>query len=252
MTPAFEQAVMVAALVFCRVGSCLMLVPGMSSARIPILVRLLVALAVAAALTPLLWPLLAPLARLNTADLPVIMLAELLAGLLIGTIARFFLLAVQFAATFAANVIGLAGIPGIPLEDSEALVPLAAIMSLSATMAMLAAGLHLEIIRALIESYAAVPPGGIHQPEWYLDAIVTALSATSMLALRLAAPFAIYAITVNLALGFASKFAPQMQVYFVSTGLVMMGGLMVMWLLAPDWLQLFTAAYGDWLRAGTL
>ena len=41
-------------LLFCRIGGCLMLMPGFSSARVPPQVRLFIALAVTLALAPML------------------------------------------------------------------------------------------------------------------------------------------------------------------------------------------------------
>ena len=40
---------------FCRVGGCIMVLPGFSSFRVPVQVRLFLALGLSMALTPLLW-----------------------------------------------------------------------------------------------------------------------------------------------------------------------------------------------------
>ncbi len=52
MSPPAES-VFAAFLVFCRVGGCLMMVPGFSSPRLPVRIRLLMALGVALAVMPL-------------------------------------------------------------------------------------------------------------------------------------------------------------------------------------------------------
>ena len=45
---------------FCRIGGCFMALPGFSSFRVPMQIRLFVAVAVSMALLPILWDLLYP------------------------------------------------------------------------------------------------------------------------------------------------------------------------------------------------
>ncbi|MCI0600218.1 MAG: flagellar biosynthetic protein FliR, partial [Beijerinckiaceae bacterium] len=54
MTAIGSDAVLGAFVLFCRIGGCLMLMPGFSSSRIPVSVRLFIAFSVTLALTPLL------------------------------------------------------------------------------------------------------------------------------------------------------------------------------------------------------
>ena len=56
MTLLPPETILVVFLLFCRIGGCLMLMPGFSSSRVPVQVRLFVAVSVTLALTPLLLP----------------------------------------------------------------------------------------------------------------------------------------------------------------------------------------------------
>lgn len=243
------EALLAASLVFCRIGSCLMLAPGFSSSRFPMQFRLLLAVAVSLVLLPMLWAEMTEAVRIrDSSDFLVLMASELIVGILIGLLARCFVMAVQFSATFIANAIGLAGIPGIPIDDTEGSIPFASLISLSATMVLLAAGLHVEILRALVGSYTFLRPGLLPQPEVQLQTILDTAGDTFLLAARLAAPFAAYAVIVNMALGFASRFTPMLQVYFVSTGAIIVGGFLLLAWVLPDWLLLFATAYRQWLQ----
>ncbi len=251
--PALQDAVIVAVLVFCRVGGCLMFAPGFSSSRIPMQIRLFIAIAISLAVVPMLLALFASsLLPLTDARFFQLVLTESLTGVLLGLMGRCFLLATQFAATFIANVIGLAGIPGIPLEDAEGSTPLTSLLSMSTTMLLLASGAHIEMLRAVIDSYSAIPPRPTLEWDWLARNLTSALAETSLLALRLAAPFALYSILVNLAIGLAGKFTPQLQIYFIATGATLIGGLFILMLVAPDWLGLAAGAYWSWLREGSL
>ncbi|MCB1466086.1 MAG: flagellar biosynthetic protein FliR, partial [Rhizobiaceae bacterium] len=55
MTPFAETVVIAAFLAFCRIGGCFMIMPGLSSARVPLQIRLFLALAISAALVVNLW-----------------------------------------------------------------------------------------------------------------------------------------------------------------------------------------------------
>ncbi|MBI2720134.1 MAG: flagellar biosynthetic protein FliR [Rhizobiales bacterium] len=252
MTGTLAEAALTAFLIFCRVGSCLILIPGYSSARVPVLVRLALALAIALALTPMLYAMVSKTtSSYAEAYRPLLAVNEVMAGGVIGLMARLQLLGLQFAAIVAANAIGLAGLPGIPIDEGEAMPPLAQLMSLAGVMMLFATGLHIEAIRAIVESYGALPMRMGLDTGWYLEQTVKSVAETSLTALRLAGPFIVYAVTINFALGLANKFAPQISLYFASLGLVTAGGLAVMALLAPEWLALFADSYGAWLSGGS-
>ena len=229
----------------------MMFAPGLSSARVPMQIRLLIAVALSLALAPLLLDAVQRgLAGVTPPQRPLLIGRELLIGLSIGLTGRFFLLALQFAATLIANLIGLAGIPGVPMEEAESGSPLATFASTAAVMIMLGLGLHIEMIGAIVESYGVMPLELGLRPEWLLSNAVDALSETSMLALRLSAPFVAYGIVVNVAIGLANRFAPHISIYHATTGAVMLGGFLLLYLLAADWLAAFVLAYQSWLMRG--
>jgi len=248
MTGELAEAVFVAFTVFCRIGACLMFVPGYASARIPMQIRLLMALGVSLALSPLLYGMVnASVSGVADALRPFLLINETLAGATIGLMARFYMLGLQFAATASANAIGLTGIPGISPDDGETLPPLATLLSLSAVMAMFAAGLHIEILNALTDSYDVIPVALPSDAEWYLERLTDAAADSTVLALRLAGPFIVYAIVMNVAMGLANKFTPQVSLYFASLGLVTAAGLFIFYFLAPQWLTVFLDGYRGWL-----
>ena len=91
-----SELVLAAFVVFSRVGACLMLMPGFSSPRLPVQVRLFIAIALSLALTPLvsdeLRRLLGDAAPLRFLRL---VASELLIGATIGLMGRFFFIALE-------------------------------------------------------------------------------------------------------------------------------------------------------------
>ena len=55
-----QNAIIVAFLAFCRIGACFMLMPGYSSVRIPMQVRLFTAIAVSLGMLTFLWQRIYP------------------------------------------------------------------------------------------------------------------------------------------------------------------------------------------------
>jgi flagellar biosynthesis protein FliR len=240
-------------LIFCRIGSCAMFMPALGSARVPMQVRLLIVTGISMAVSPLLASSMTASLR-GAAENAILLqiITEIGIGSAIGLMGRSLLLAVQFAGTFIANMIGLAGIPGIPLEDAEGSTPLAGLLSMSATAILLAAGAHIEAIEAIVDSYEPMPLWIGFDIDWQLTSFINVLAGSSVLAARLAAPLAVYSILINVALGLAGRFTPQLQIYFVATGAVLLGGLIFLMVAMPDWLGLFRETYMTWLRKGEI
>jgi flagellar biosynthetic protein FliR len=249
MIPVVSEAVFVGVLILCRVGSCMMLLPGFGSTRIPMQFRALLAVAISLTLLPLLYDLGAEAARLaGEPGRPLLLGGEILNGLTIGLLARLFMVALSFSATILTNIIGLAPTPGVPIDDTEPAPPLVNFISLTATMLVFATNLHHELIRALISSYGALKISSPIDMGWYLDQILERLGQTSSLALRLCGPFIVYAIIVNLAIGFANKFTPQISVYFITTGMVAAGGFFLLYFTIDDWFGLFLQDFSAWIK----
>ncbi len=248
MTDFLAQPVVAVFLVFCRIGGCLMLMPGFASTRVPMRVRLLLVVAISLAMSPLLMPMLE---ELSSIDGPVRLFraitSESLTGILIGFIGRLFLAAVEFAGNVIASLIGYGALPGAPIEGNEPAPALASLITLSATLFMFVLDLHLMVLMTIADSYRALPPQGFFETQPSLVALSGKLSETTILAGRLAAPFIIYSVLINLAMGLTNKLTPQIPVFFVSLPFVIAGGLFVFWFTIHDLMRVFIHALSAWL-----
>lgn len=254
MIPEMQDSVLGAFLLFCRISSCLMVAPGISSQVIPGRVKLLISLAVTLALFPLLSTnLLRAVSNASLTDLLRLIVSETCVGLLIGTCGRIFFLALEFAGTAIATYISFSVMPGVALDDVEQASSLSAIINMTALLLVFTADLHVELIKALLQSYTII---GIKfeaiSPDAALDQILRVLLVTFDLALRLMSPFILYSIVVNLMFGVANKLLPQIPVYFISAPFIISGGLVLCALVIPDGVAMFIGAYKSWLISGDL
>lgn len=188
------DAWVIAAFAFCRIGGCFMLMPGLSSARVPMQVRLFVA--VAASFEPARAPSTRSIHvdRMESILVPMVV-SELLVGGLIGMLARIYVLALQFAGSAIAMLIGYGGTSGPGVEDGEPQVQLGALISFSALLLLFVFDFHHEVIRALVASYQVTAPlDVVFNPQSALVDITDTLSEFFLVVLRLASPFVAYAL----------------------------------------------------------
>lgn len=251
MTETLDGGLLAVFLLFCRIGGCLLLAPGFSSPRIPVHIRLFGAFALTAAISPVLTQDMTNALQSVPGDKRLLLIIhETVIGAAIGLMARFFILALQFSATAVSSFIGLSGIPGIPLEEGDTGSPLATLVSSTAVMLFFTMGLHVELIKAVIESYHVLKPAADLPIGALTSNMLNVLSETWLLALRLASPFMLYGVTVNFALGLGNRFAQQISMYHASTGAVILGGFLLLYMVWMDWILAFVDAYQSWLMVG--
>lgn len=238
-------------LLFCRIGGCLMFMPGFSSPRVPVQLRLFIAISITLSLAPLLLPTVkaavSPLSAHAGAEL---ILAETTRGVLIGLMGRFYFLALEFVGSLAATAAGFSNMPGVPIESNESVSEFAVFITLTATVLFFITGLHWEVLRALIESYHAMPITNNYAAQSGLVQMTNVLSRAFFLGLQITSPFIIFSISINVLFGIANKLTPQIPVYFISLPFVIMGGLFILYFILSDLLGLFITGFTHWLRTG--
>ncbi|RDI50406.1 flagellar biosynthesis protein FliR [Microvirga subterranea] len=251
MIAATPETFLAVFLIFCRVGGCLLVVPGFSSVRIPPQIRLFIALAVSLALSPM---LIGRFQAILKDQLPVTTLwwifSETLTGFLIGLLGRIFFLALQTMTTAITMAIGFGAIPGTPIEETEPMSALGSLIMMVATALIFLSDLHWELFRGLIASYSRLPPGDAFGAQFALVQLADQITAAFVLALRISSPFIAYSVIVNLAVGITNKLTPTIPVYFLATPFILVGGFFILYFLLNEFMLLFMAGFVSWLSRG--
>ena len=242
--------VLSAFVVFCRIGGCLLVVPGFSSPRVSVRARLFIAVAVSLSLTPLLLAGIEPVVASAT---PVALLgvigSESLKGVLIGLLGRFFFLALDTMTTAISLSIGLTATFGNP-ADEEQTPTVVSLVSLAAVLLIFVTDLHWEIFRGLAASYGVLPVKQGFDPRVGLTQLVDDATRTFQFTLRIAAPFLVFSVIANFAIGLVNKLVPQIPVTFLAPPFLLAGGLLILYFAARPMLGLFIDVFGGWLRTG--
>ena len=216
-------------LAFCRIGACLMVMPGFSSARLPMQIRLLTAMALAMAILPLMWTTIYPVVTTDAITLLKFMFFESLIGATFGMIAHLYVLGMQFAATAMGMAMAFTGPPVQDVLEDTSESQLASMLSYGVLLLLFILDFHHVIFRAIVESYTSIPLGGAMSVQRMLISLTDTLVASMNIALRVASPFILYGFLFNMAIGLINKMAPQIPVYFISTPYALGGGLLLLY-----------------------
>lgn len=236
-------------LVFARIGAVLMLLPVFGEDAVPGQVRLLMALGVSLALFPLLRPEVVGLAGQTDVRLAGSVIAELLTGVAIGLLIRLMFQAATITGALVSLHVGLTtALVFDPLGGQTPL--LGKLFALAAALICFATGIHHLWFAAMVKSYALFPPGGFPDAANWAELAVMTVSQAMALALSLAAPFLLYGLIFNVALGFSARLAPAIQVFFIAQPLNLLLGFALLVATIGTILQLFAERFGGWLAGG--
>jgi flagellar biosynthetic protein FliR len=236
--------------VFCRIGSCLMVVPGFGSPRVPMQVRLFFSLGASVAIFPVLGEFEG--VRQRASDLPFIArlaCVEIAKGVFIGFMVRFFFGALQFVGEAAASALGI-GMNQTSAEDGEQVPALTSFITLTAAALFFITDQHLELLRALIQSYNVFRFGADFGGNNELAELAGVLGAASLVALQVCSPLLAFSIVMNVMFGILNKLAPMVPVYFISPPFMIGGGLILFYFISQDFFMKFMLHFSDWLISG--
>ena len=200
-------------LVFCRIGTCLMLLPGFGDSYVPAQVRLLFGLVLSLALAHAI-PALPKLPASATMTLFLI-LHEVIIGLLIGGIIKIMTAAVHVGGTIIAaqSSLGQASLFD-PSQQSQGAV-FGTFMQMLALALIFALDFHHLIISGLVSSYDVFTVEG---PMAWADfsALATkTVSESFAVGVQIASPLIVVGILINLTSGILARLMPAFQVFFV-------------------------------------
>jgi flagellar biosynthesis protein FliR len=213
-------------LTFARVGTMVMLMPGIGEQLITTRARLSFAFLLTLVLFPLTRTIL-PAVGQPTAAIG-LLIGEIAVGLLIGLAIRMVVGALQTAGTVVAQQLGLSFAMTVDPAMGGQQASLGNLLTLLGITLIFAADLHHLAIAGIRDSYSMLPPVGVPSTG---DAATLAIRAAGQgfaLAVQISAPFIAFAILFNLGLGVLSRLMPQLQVFFLAMPATILVGMLLL------------------------
>ena len=202
-------------LVFVRVGSALIIMPGFGEPYVLARMRLLLALLISLALTAPLVPLLPALPG-EPAALARLLVTEAVIGLFIGGAARTIFAALHITGTAIAFQSGLAAAAAFdPNEATQGTLPGTLLTTIALVLLFATDGHHL-LLRALAHSYQALPPGGPLPLGEFAEVHARLIADAFAIAVRLASPLLAVGLLIYLGMGVLNRLMPAFQVFFIA------------------------------------
>jgi flagellar biosynthesis protein FliR len=213
-------------LVFARVGSMVMLLPGLGESNIPVRIKLGIALLLALIILPLHRAAYhIDLQSIN--PLLIMMIHEIVVGIVLGATARVTLSALQVGGSVIAQQMGLGFVTSVDPTQGQQGVLIGNFLTMLGITLLFATDSHYLVIAAINDSYNIFSPGDL-TPSGDIAALATrAFAAAFKIGMQLSAPFLVFGLVFNVGLGVLARLMPQMQVYFVGVPLSILAGFLI-------------------------
>ena len=182
-------------LTFVRVGSAVIIMPGLGDSFLPTRIRLHAALAISFVMFPILLPFM-PAKVPTTFALIHLIAMELTVGLLIGTVARIFMSALDTAGMVISSQSGLANAqvfnPTLAAQGSI----IGAFLSMTGAVLVFSTNMHHMLLTGLVESYHMFPVETVPDFGSMAELMSKAVSASFNIGVKLAMPFIVLTLLI--------------------------------------------------------
>lgn len=240
-------------LVFARVGSALIVLPGFGESYVSPRVRLVFALVLSLIVAPLVAEILPALPASIWAVL-VLIGTEVVIGLLFGSVARLLIAGLQTAGMIVAYQTSLASaLINDPASSQQGSIIGNFFVALGVLLIFIT-DLHHMLLAGVVDSYSLFAPGAMPPVGDMAELITRIVAASFNTAMQIAAPYIVIGLVFYLGLGLLARLMPQVQVFFIAVPLQIVLSFFVMMLTVSAsmiwFLDRFEATMGGFLAPG--
>lgn len=202
-------------LIFVRLGTAMMIMPGIGDSFVSTKIRLFMALGMSFVLMPVVQAYMpSPVPAIPVLFTLIIM--EFVIGLFIGTVARILMAALDVAGMIISMTSGLANAqvfnPSFSAQGSIA----GAFLSMTGVVLLFVTNLHHMLIYGLVESYTMFPVGDVPDSGSMAELMSRAVSTSFLIGFQIAIPFIVVAMLIYIGMGVLSRLMPQVQVFILA------------------------------------
>lgn len=203
-------------LIFTRTGTALMIMPGIGDSFVSARIRLAFALALSFIVTPVLAPYL-PAIPESSVGFMMLILAEAVIGIFIGTVMRILMSALDTAGMVISMQTGFANaLIFNPVAGGQGSL-VGALLSMLGIVMIFVTNMHHYLIATVFDSYNLFPATGALPPVADMsDVIARTVNTAFNIGVRLAAPFLVVGLLIYLTFGLLGRLMPQLQIFFLA------------------------------------
>ena len=214
----------VTGLIFMRLASVVMLLPGIGDAGVPPQVRLGFALLFALMLTPVVGNTLPGLPN-GLGSLVGQVLHEVIIGLILGSLMRMLIFTLTAAGEIISLQTGISFAQTANPAQAQPSTSIGAFLAMFGLVMVYVTNTHHMFIRAFVDSYQVFSPTKKIMLADAAAMMVRSMSQMFVLAMQMSAPLIVFGLIFNVAVGFVGRVMPNFPVFFAATPLSLLLGL---------------------------
>lgn len=231
-------------IIFARVGTIFMLMPGIGSGYVPVNIRLGIALTVCFVMTPMLLLNVPPM-PVSQIDLMLLLFSEIVIGVFIGLIGRITIGALQTSGTLIALFASLANaMIRDPIAEQQSSL-IATFLSLLGMVVIIMADMHHLMIRGVFESYSLFQPGQPLAFGDFSEMLTRRFADSFQLGVQMASPFLLAAMVYYIGLGILGRLMPALPVFIVVMPIQIVGQIGFLMLTLSAMMMYFLSRFED-------
>lgn len=235
-------------LVFARVGTAFVTLPGFSAAYVPTDVRLLTALAVSFVVTPILMPTL-PVPPATVPGLFLMLIGEVLVGGFFGALGRVLFGALHTAGTIISYEASLANaFINDPIAEQQGSI-LSGFLTTVGVILVFVTNLHHLMLRAIIDSYSLFVPGEMLAIGDFSEMMARRVADSFALGVQISAPFLLAGLAHYVLLGILGRLMPALPVFFFGLPIQIAAQITLLTLTMSAIMMAFTERFSEMFRA---
>ncbi len=217
----------VVGLIFIRLASIAMLIPGLGDPAVPPRLRLCFSLLLAMMITPIVGPYIPPMPP-TLGALTGIVLHEAIIGLMLGTLMRVLLFTLVTTGEILSLQTTLSFAQTANPTEAQSSTSLGAFLAIFGLVMIWVTNTHHLFIRAMVDSYQIFSPTKNVMIGDAGTLMIRTMSESLVLAIQLSAPVIVFALVFNIATGFVGRMMPNFPIFFAATPLSVLFGLALM------------------------
>lgn len=233
-----------------RISGLMLFAPFLGSGVIPARIKAVLVLALTFLMYPMLsrnWP------HLPLAEWPLLVLREMLVGVAVGVASSVVFEAVQMAGQVLSIQMGYSLINILDPNTQVDTTVVAMFQQSIAMLIFLRLDVHLWLLRAIGNSFAYLPPGGLRLSEPFMTSLFGAGSAILVTGVQIAAPVLSATLVTDVVLGLLGKASSQLPLVVLGPAIKSLLGLGILFVSLKYWPDMFrtlflqSTAYADHL-----
>lgn len=208
-----------------RVAAFVMAAPILSTAMIPMNVRVILSVAITVAI----FPSLTPDISIDPVSLEMVLLIlqQVLIGVSLGFVMQFIFAAVVMGGQIIGMQMGLGFAQMMDPQTGVSVPVVSQFYNIIAVLLFLSINGHLVLIQILGESFNVLPIGGVGMPLSAIEALVYYSAWVFSGALIMVLPAVVALLMINMVMGVMTRATPQMNIFAVGFSITITAGFIV-------------------------